>query len=511
MDNKSLSEKVVKNTFFSIMATFWMLAINFLLTPYIIYKIGLEKFGIWAISASIVGFLGLFNLGTSSTYTKYIAEYRATGDLTSVDQTINTGLVINILLGLCMSLVLFFIIPIIKFFKFNPGYFGEVYFVVFISIVIFVVVFISEVFNSIIDGVQRIDVTNKINIFMAVFNAIGTIIFLQCGWGLRGLVINSGIIVIIAIMVRIISSFYLLPSLKLSPQFINWQVFRKMIGYGAKIQVSRIANFVNGQIDKILLGHFINVLAVGYYDVGARLVRSCCQILLAMNPAVMPAASELHSINEREKICALYMRASKYLSMVTIPILFFVLTTASVIVTLWVGQGYGLSILTLRFLMIGFMLNMLTAVGTSMVRGIGKPQLEMRYELGVIIANFILSWILIIKIGFIGTLIGTAVSLVVFSLYFMLIFHKQVLADSYSKFAKKIYFIPFVLSLSLSLLIYLVNLWINNNFIIQGRMAYFFILSADTLIFWGLYIAFIFKLHFLETKEVKTLIKYALA
>ena len=163
METRNLQRKIVKNTFFSIVGTFWMLGISLLLTPYIISKIGLERFGIWAISASLVGFLGLFNLGTSNTYTKYIAEYNAAGDPRRVNQVISTGLIINVFLGLSMAVILFFVRPIVGFFKFNPAYFADVYFVVFLSIVIFIVVFISGIFDSTIDGMQRIDINNKIN------------------------------------------------------------------------------------------------------------------------------------------------------------------------------------------------------------------------------------------------------------------------------------------------------------------------------------------------------------
>jgi len=509
MDTRKLSQKIVKNTFFSIIGTFWMLGVSLLLTPYIIYKIGLEKFGIWAIASSIVGFLGLFNLGTSNTYAKYIAEHHVMADFTKINQTINTGLVINILLGSCMSVVFFFITPIINFFKFDPGYFNETYFVVFVSIVIFIVVFISGIFNSVIQGMQRIDITNKINIFMSILNAIGVIIVLQYGWGLRGLVINSGVVIMIAIIIRIICACYLFPPLKLSVRFVKLNNFKEMVSFGSKIQVSKIANFINDQVDKILLGHFLGVLMVGYYDIGARLTRSARRILLVMNPAIMPAASELHSIKNKERLFSLYNRASKYLSIITIPLLFFIVTTAPIIISFWMGPGFERSVLALRFLMIGFMINILTGVGTSIARGIGRPHLEMKYELWVAVSNIVLSLILIIKIGFIGALIGTSVSLIIFSIYFMVIFHRQVLANSYLKFAKEIYSTPVLLSSSLCLLIYFVNLLLNNNFRIQGRIAYFTVLLVDILIFGILYSILVFKLRFLNMKEVKTIIKYA--
>ncbi|MFC1576076.1 flippase [Candidatus Omnitrophota bacterium] len=511
MYGKTLSQKIVKNTFFSFVGTFWMLGISLILTPYIIYKIGLEKFGIWAISASIVGFLGLFNLGTSSTYTKYIAEHYAVKNSVNINRTINTGLAINLLLGLCMSFILFFITPIVNFFKFNPAYLNEIYFVVRLSIIIFIVVFISGILDSVINGIQRMDISNKINIFISLLSAIGVIIFLQYGWGLRGLVINSGIMIVISIIIKIICSFRLLPDIRFSIRFIKLSNFKQMIKYGTKIQVSRIANFVNGQVDKILLGHFLGMAVVGYYDIGAKLTRSARQVLLSMNSAILPVSSELNSVDDKVRIRTLYTRASKYLSIVAIPLLLFTVTFAPIIINFWVGPGYDASVFALRFLMVGFMVNNLTGIGTSIVRGIGKPHLEMKYEIWVAVTNVFLSLILIIKMGFIGALIGTSLSLVIFSIYFMIIFHKEVLKDSFLKFAKETYFIPFMLSAGLCLLVHFVNLLVGRNFDIEGRMAYFLMLLIDTLIFGSLYVMLIFKLRFLNTGEAKTIIRHAFA
>jgi len=507
MRTERLPQKIAKNTIFSFIGTFWMMGISVLLTPYIIYKIGLEKFGVWAISSSIVGFLGLFNLGTSNTYTKYIAEHCATPDVIKINQTVNTGLVINILLGLCMSLVLFFVTPIINFFKFNPAYFNEVYFVVFVSIVIFIVVFISGVFNSIIEGMQRIDITNKINIFISVLNAVGVIIVLQYGWGLKGLVVNSGIIIVIAIIIRIICSRYLFPSLKLSIGFVKLDSFKKIISYGSKIQVSRIANFVNGQVDKIFLGHFLSVLVVGYYDIGAKLTRLARQILLAMYPAIMPAASELNNTKDQKRLHLLYMRGSKYLSIITIPLLLFVFTTAPIIISSWMGKGYNASVTVIRFLIVGFCVNALTGIGTSIARGIGKPEIETRYTTLVAFSNITLSLILIIKIGLIGALIGTSVSLVIFSVYFMLIFHKKIIKESYVEFAKKIYYKPFFISLILCIVVGALNLALERFFNLQNRLDYLATLLLDMVIFGPLCLFFLFKVKYLEINEVKLLFK----
>jgi len=52
-------------------------AIGLLLSPYIIRKLGPERYGIWVLVFSLVEYLWFFDLGFNTSVTQFVAKYRA--------------------------------------------------------------------------------------------------------------------------------------------------------------------------------------------------------------------------------------------------------------------------------------------------------------------------------------------------------------------------------------------------------------------------------------------------
>ena len=69
------------------------IAIGLLLSPYIIRKLGPERYGIWALVFTLVEYLWFFDLGFNTSVTQFVAKYRARNEPDQINRVINTGLV----------------------------------------------------------------------------------------------------------------------------------------------------------------------------------------------------------------------------------------------------------------------------------------------------------------------------------------------------------------------------------------------------------------------------------
>ena len=58
------------------------LVTTFLLTPYVLHRIGETGFGLWVLVGSLVAYGGLLDLGLGSAVIKFLAHYQATGSST---------------------------------------------------------------------------------------------------------------------------------------------------------------------------------------------------------------------------------------------------------------------------------------------------------------------------------------------------------------------------------------------------------------------------------------------
>ena len=71
----SLSEKVIKNTYYYFFSQVISLLMPLFLTPFIIMKIGDTQFGIYTLILGVLGTFGLLDLSLSTSFIKFISEY----------------------------------------------------------------------------------------------------------------------------------------------------------------------------------------------------------------------------------------------------------------------------------------------------------------------------------------------------------------------------------------------------------------------------------------------------
>src|SRR5512140_3867590 len=68
------------------------IVIGLAISPYILHKLGPERYGIWALVFSLVEYLWFFDLGFNTSVTQFVAKYRARNEPDQINRVINTGL-----------------------------------------------------------------------------------------------------------------------------------------------------------------------------------------------------------------------------------------------------------------------------------------------------------------------------------------------------------------------------------------------------------------------------------
>ncbi len=486
------SRKVIKNTIFNNIGYFWQLLISLLLTPYIIHKLGVEQYGIWVLLEVIVTYLGLLDLtGIGGAFVKYIAEYHAKEDFDNCSHVINLGWVYYTAFWIIIVLLAFlFKDPLLHLFKFSKDLYSLASFA-FIGVLLISFVRGSfGVFRSVLLGLQRMDITNLVAMFASFVYAAGIVVFLSLGFGLKGLVFSGLIVAILTSALQTFLAYKIFPQMKFRPFSLKKDIFRRTLSYGFNIRMATISELINMNVDKILLGYFLNAKLVGFYDLGAKIARIARSFPEQLLPAILPASSELHALEDKNNLQKLYHRGSKYLCLLTFPVAFFIVPNASLIMILWLGQtGFNRSALALQILSIGYVFMLLVSMGRLIARGMGIPQYEMRSSLLIVIMNIVLSVVLIMKFGFVGALWGTTISGTLGSLYFIRSFHRRT-KESIVLILRKIYAPPFIfciISLLASLLVHTLVIMLL-HFAPANRIEAFYYLCINGAVFLTVYV-----------------------
>src|SRR5260370_14500966 len=145
-------------------------------------------------------------------------------------------------------------------------------------------------FLSVLKGIQRMDKQNSIEVTMTVVNVLGTVFFLESGFGIFGLALNALVNACLMVCLIFATLKRVVPQVSIGWNFDD-ELLREMFGYGFKISVSRIGNLICFQADKLIVSRVLGLAAVSFYQVSARLTSFMRPVPLAFVSALLHSTS----------------------------------------------------------------------------------------------------------------------------------------------------------------------------------------------------------------------------
>jgi len=501
---ESIGRKIVRNTTYNAIGRIWLMLVTLLLTPYILHKLGTQVFGVWSLVFVVANYLLLLDFGIGTSFAKYIAEYHAKGDQASINSVVSCGLLFY--LGFSILIVILgFILrnPVASLLNIPVSIREESLFAIIGMVIVFAVNNTFSIFQGLLVGLQRMDVQNKILVFISIPNVLGTFFFLEKGFGIKGLVVNSGIVAILTILFNIYFSHKLLPQIRIGFSWLRGDIFRKLFKFGIKTQLGNLASLIHFQTDKIIISYFLGLNFVTFYELGQKVANAVRMFPTMLLSALEPAVSELDARGEQNRLMGLYYKGSKYVSVIVFPLTCLTFILASWIMRAWVGEGYSLSAITLQVLIIEYGINLLTGVGTRIVRGIGKPELETKYKVLVAVLHLVLSITLIQLLGYKGVLLSFLFSGSMGSIYFIKIFHKF-FKERFTKLIHVVYLKPLAASLGAAVVSFFLTFVLSSSSADLGKLKYFYLLFFNCLVFGVLFLLTIMKVKYFESYELRS-------
>ncbi len=424
---KETPRKIIRNTLGNSASFAYAFIANIFLLPYIVHSLGPMYYGgIWAVLGALTAYLGLLDLGTSTAFVKYIAEYHTKRDPDALVEIVNTGLCIYAAIAVVLLLVTFlFDRWILEVIGEPAAIIEDARFVLRVGMVTFVLANIAAPVTSILPGIQRMDINAYVAIAAQTISIVGTVVALQGGYGVRGLILNNLVVVLFTVIALTILAFRELPYLRLHVKFFRRNRVRQLIRYGLNLQVGRLGDLVVFQTDRLFNLRFFGNVAAAFYDLGARINGAARSLILLLISALIPAVAEIEAQQDRDRLVVLYVRGSRYIAVGATFVFIFVGTFAPLLMGAWMGNEYASSAVIVRILAVGYFANIVTGVASAMVAGLGRTDFSRRFGVFVIVMNIIAAVAGAFLWGSVGIAIGTSFSLVLGAVYFLGMFHRH--------------------------------------------------------------------------------------
>lgn len=322
---------------------FVFIVAGFIMPRLIDRRLGQEVLGIWDFSWSMVAYFGLIQVGVGSSVSRYVAQYRARGEINLV-----SGMVSSVMFLQCsMALVILVLVGLLAYLL--PVFWGECLGegigdaqVVLLTLGASLAVQIAlAAFAGVITGCHRWDIHNYIKAGWHAATIVVMIILLQLGFGIRSLAVTNLIGLGLADLNRVIWAFALCRGMRVGLRFVRLAMMRDAFYFGMKSLAPRIGDLLLNQTASVLIVTALGPAALALYSRPRSLVQHTQILVSKLAFVVTPTASALHSTDRRKELGELYISATRYAACICLPLTIGLVIMGGPLMLLWMGRGYA--------------------------------------------------------------------------------------------------------------------------------------------------------------------------
>ena len=420
-----LGHALVRNVAFTAVARGISIAGWIAITPYVVSRLGFDRFGFWSLVSTFAGLSLTLDFGLSAAVARFIARQRATDDTRAMRGTLTLGLLASTLLAVIWeAVVLAAPGPLLDFARVPSALRPEAAATLGIAGVAFGLNLFALVPAAALAGFQRLDLAQRNLLAATLVQLAATVVALASGGGLRELALASCASSAVSFVLGWWSMRSLWPGAGLRWPPPAGELGRMFGRYGAALQLVNLGVVAQYQLPKLFLARFVSLASVGQYELGWRVAFSAWSVPTLLLPPLLPAASHLNAVGDRERLLALYRRASRYLLPVAFTIAFGLVALSGVLFTAWLGPGHEDASRAHAAIaaLLGF--NVLTSAGSLIYRGMGRPRIEVQYHAISFAIQIAAGLLLVPRWGVTGALVAMLVSGTAGTLVFVVRFHR---------------------------------------------------------------------------------------
>ena len=312
---------------------------GFILSPYIIRKLGLEGYGLWALVFSITGYFNLLDLGFRSAVVRYTAYYRARGENERLNVLLNTTLAYFSSISIILILITVMLAPFAgQWFTVSPAYaamFPKLVLLIGITLAIGVA---FNVFTGCVEGFQRFDISNGIWVAVFVIRHPGCALLLWMGYGLVEMATLVLCTTISLCICYAIACKRIFPALRLGWHYVEGEMLKRTASFGVHTFVAGLATQSLDLTPSLLIGRLQSVEQLGFYNLPVRLLQYAAEGVSRVGLIVAPRAAELSATGQKQTIAHLAIFANRYCLVLYLPLTIFLLHYGPELLRVWLRE-----------------------------------------------------------------------------------------------------------------------------------------------------------------------------
>lgn len=394
------------------------LATSFFLTPFTIHKLGIEEFGLFSLSGSVIAWLALTDLGLGSAVYKYVTAFRARKEDERQAHFLGQAMMLFSLLGLVTlvaGLVCFFYLDRI-FPNLTEYQMGVLQVLFLLTLSNMVLSFPLRPLGCIPGAYMRFLVPGLMGLTASLLNMGLTVLLLTMGYKAIGLTVMSVAVGIVQLVAGLVYSFRFL-GVRVVFHRPDLGLYAEMFRFSFWVLLNQLMDLFYWRTGAPIVARLEGAAAVSLFTLGTSFASYFMTASVSISGVLAPKLMQMVALNaDKEELTRVMIKTGR---LQMLPLAIMILGFAVLgfqFLSLWVGSsiGEGVTVVWLGALLV------LVPLFVPLTQNVGISLLQaMNIHRGRAIILFysslicvVIGYVLTTLWGAIGMFIGTGVSLI---------------------------------------------------------------------------------------------------
>ena len=389
------------------------------LTPLLLDRLGLDRFGIWSLTIVALNTLRLLDGGIAASMARFFAMHAARDDRVEAGRLLVGALIVLGLLGAVLTAAAFQLAPwLVGLLKIPAGLEADGAALLRWAPALAALALMADSASALLVGNGRFQALAGAMWSSAAAYAILIVVLVQPGVSLEVLALaGAARYVVLLGSTLVLGARHAVFRRPFVPSLASG---REVLAYAWRMQLSALTGFVNTELDALVIAAVLPVRYVGLYQIGMQVASAARSIPLYAFAPLLTRLTMCFRREGREATRAEFERLERRWVPAVSGYGLVGVAAVGFSVAIWLGDGYALSGAVAAVLLAGYTVHVvLTGMRTCYVRAVGRPGLETRCSAMWTVLNLVLTIPLALLAGVIGVVAATAFAGMVASVYFV--------------------------------------------------------------------------------------------
>ncbi len=404
------------------------IVIGILYTPFMLRMLGTQEYGIYSLSASIIAYLTILDLGFGNAIVRYTAKFIAQGKQREQWEMFGVFMRLYLLVGvvaLAIGLALAFNVESLFGATMSGGEISRLRIMLMLMAFNLAFTFPLSIYGSIITAYENFVFQRIVSLVRIVLNPLVMILLLTMGYKAIGLVIATTAFNLATLL---INCYYCYRKLHIKVIFapFDWSFLREVTIYSMWIFLSAIMDRIYWHSGQFILGIYKGAISVAIYAVAIQLQSLYMMFSTAISGVFLPKVTAMISRGESdEQISDLFIRTGRIQYIIMAFILTGFILFGRSFVVLWAGAEYVEAYTIALIFFIPLTVPLIQNLGITILQARNQLKFRSLLYLSIAIVSLIFSIILAPRYGGIGCAAATAGALFVGQIVVMNIYYRR--------------------------------------------------------------------------------------